>query len=41
MAYSQPPVGLVDGSSAGPVYATSIAVIALSVPMTYLPIYQR
>jgi hypothetical protein len=30
-----------DGHSAGPVYQTSIAVIALSVPMNYLPIYQR
>ena len=31
----------VDGSSAGPTYATSIAIISLSVPMNYLPIYQR
>ena len=30
-----------DGKSAGPVYSTSIAIIALSVPMNYLPIYQR
>lgn len=30
-----------DGNSAGPVYQTSIAVIALSVPMNYLPIFQR
>jgi hypothetical protein len=30
-----------DRSSAGPVYQTAIAVIALSVPMNYLPIYQR
>jgi prenyltransferase beta subunit len=30
-----------DRSSAGPVYQTSIAVIALSVPMNYLPIYQK
>ena len=30
-----------DRSSPGPVYQTAIAVIALSVPMNYLPIYQR
>lgn len=30
-----------DRGSPGPVYDTSIAVIALSVPMNYLPIYQR
>jgi len=30
-----------DYGSAGPVYQTSIAVIALSVPMNYLPIFQR
>jgi squalene cyclase len=30
-----------DRGSAGPVYQTSIAVIALSVPMNYLPIFQR
>ena len=30
-----------DSGSAGPVYQTSIAVIALSVPMHYLPIFQR
>lgn len=30
-----------SGGSAGPVYETSIAVIALSVPMNYLPIFQR
>jgi hypothetical protein len=30
-----------DRTSPGPVYDTSIAVIALSVPMHYLPIYQR
>jgi hypothetical protein len=30
-----------DSSSAGPVYQTAIAVIALSVPMNYLPIFQR
>ena len=30
-----------DHSSPGPVYDTSIAVMALSVPMNYLPIYQR
>jgi hypothetical protein len=28
-------------NEAGPVYATSIAVIALSVPANYLPIFQR
>jgi hypothetical protein len=33
--------GGIDRSSAGPVYQTSIAVIALSVPMNYLPIYQK
>ena len=33
--------GGVDGNSAGPVYATAIAIISLSVPMNYLPIYQR
>jgi prenyltransferase beta subunit len=30
-----------DRNSAGPVYDTSIAVIALAVPMNYLPIFQR
>jgi hypothetical protein len=30
-----------DRASAGPVYQTAIAVICLSVPMNYLPIYQR
>jgi squalene cyclase len=30
-----------DRGSPGPVYDTSIAVIALSVPMNYLPIFQR
>ena len=30
-----------DHGSAGPVYQTSIAVIALSVPTNYLPIFQR
>ena len=30
-----------DRNSPGPVYDTSIAVISLSVPMNYLPIYQR
>src|SRR5262245_40454677 len=30
-----------DRNSAGPVYDTSIAVLALSVPMNYLPIFQR
>jgi prenyltransferase beta subunit len=30
-----------SGSEAGPVYATAIAVIALSVPANYLPIFQR
>jgi squalene cyclase len=30
-----------DRNSAGPVYQTAIAVIALSVPMHYLPIFQR
>lgn len=30
-----------DSHGSGPVYQTSIAVIALSVPMNYLPIYQR
>lgn len=30
-----------DRQSAGPVYQTAIAVIALSVPMNFLPIYQR
>jgi len=30
-----------DRNSPGPVYDTSIAVIALSVPMNYLPIYQK
>jgi hypothetical protein len=30
-----------DHNSPGPVYDTSIAVMALSVPMNYLPIYQR
>jgi prenyltransferase beta subunit len=30
-----------DGQSAGPVYQTSIAIIALSVPANYLPIFQR
>jgi squalene cyclase len=30
-----------DRTSPGPVYQTAIAVIALSVPMNYLPIYQR
>jgi hypothetical protein len=30
-----------DAGGAGPLYGTSIAVIALSVPMSYLPIYQR
>jgi hypothetical protein len=30
-----------SGSDPGPVYATSIAVIALSVPANYLPIFQR
>jgi len=30
-----------DRSSPGPVYQTAIAVIALSVPMNYLPIFQR
>jgi squalene cyclase len=29
------------GESVGPVYSTSIAVIVLSVPASYLPIYQR
>ena len=30
-----------DGQGAGPVYQTSIAVLALSVPADYLPIFQR
>jgi squalene cyclase len=30
-----------DRSSPGPIYETAIAVIALSVPMNYLPIFQR
>jgi prenyltransferase beta subunit len=30
-----------DRNSAGPVYDTSIAVLGLSVPMNYLPIFQR
>jgi Prenyltransferase and squalene oxidase repeat len=30
-----------DGTSVGPVYATSIATIILSVPANYLPIFQR
>jgi len=30
-----------DGQSPGPVYQTSIAVLALSVPADYLPIFQR
>ena len=30
-----------EPQSAGPVYQTSIAVIALSVPADYLPIFQR
>ena len=30
-----------DGGAAGPVYQTSIAIIALSVPTHYLPIFQR
>jgi prenyltransferase beta subunit len=30
-----------ERGGAGPVYQTSIAVLALSVPMNYLPIYQR
>jgi squalene cyclase len=30
-----------DSTSVGPVYQTSIAVIILSVPMNYLPIFQR
>lgn len=30
-----------DSEGVGPVYQTSIAVIILSVPMSYLPIYQR
>src|SRR5262249_32642151 len=30
-----------DRNSPGPVYQTAIAVISLSVPMHYLPIYQR
>jgi squalene cyclase len=30
-----------DGNSAGPIYSTSIAVIVLSVPAHYLPIFQR
>ncbi|MCE9533843.1 MAG: hypothetical protein K8T89_22355 [Planctomycetes bacterium] len=30
-----------DYQSAGPVYQTSIAIIALSVPANYLPIFQR
>lgn len=30
-----------DGQSAGPVYQTAIAVLALSVPADYLPIFQR
>jgi Prenyltransferase and squalene oxidase repeat len=30
-----------DGMSAGPVYQTAIAVLALSVPADYLPIFQR
>jgi len=30
-----------EGQSAGPVYQTSIAVLALSVPADYLPIFQR
>jgi hypothetical protein len=29
------------GERVGPVYQTAIAVLALSVPMNYLPIYQR
>lgn len=33
--------GNVDRNSPGPVYQTAIAVIALSVPMNYLPSYQR
>ena len=31
----------VDAMSAGPVYQTAIAVIALSIPANYLPIFQR
>jgi len=31
----------VDRENVGPVYATAIAVIALSVPANYLPIFQR
>jgi hypothetical protein len=30
-----------DRNSAGPIYQTSIAVIILSVPTHYLPIFQR
>ncbi len=30
-----------DGQGSGPVYQTSVAVIALSVPANYLPIFQR
>ena len=30
-----------DGQSPGPVYQTAIAVLALSVPADYLPIFQR
>jgi squalene cyclase len=33
--------GAIDHHSPGPVYQTAIAVISLSVPMNYLPIYQR
>jgi hypothetical protein len=32
---------VVDRENVGPVYATAIAVIALSVPANYLPIFQR
>ena len=32
---------IVDGRTAGPVYQTSIAVIILSIPAHYLPIFQR
>ena len=30
-----------DSEGVGPVYQTAIAVIVMSIPMNYLPIYQR
>jgi len=36
-----PPPGTPQEAEAGPVYTTSLAILALSVEFRYLPIYQR